>query len=624
MLWCFAVLGAWATTLAVFPLDGGGDVAAWDGLGTALSGMLTTDLSDVEGVRLVERTRIDAVLGEIDLGERGFVVSEGAARLGKGLGADFLVVGGFAVIGGTFAMDARLVDAATGEVRGATRAEGAQAEWVAVEKSLVAGLLDELDIALADDARSRMVRQAPTQDLSALAAYGRGEALAAEGRLEDARRAFEAALAFDPSFAMARTAMSRLGAALDAERRRRIGEASDARARRIAAALAAIPDERLRDAAFRDRPDDVARFAVRLYALHLAELDCDAYAEMRHYLARRDWAVEYPKGGYADLRRRADLAAVEAGLVEAGDAAAQRDLSFQLAVGPVTQMGSLSRFVALYPTPVLEVPRSVDLLHSGLRCHGPVAFVDELEALRVEATQRGLDRVPYGPDAPLTLGERLEIAAIELRSRNSGLSDGDAARMVALLEAQTDPDTRYQVEVAGRAVTSAARSHDLGVLRWVGLEPPTVQGAVLALSEGDRAWFDVERPGCAEAVSGLQAPAAHWVTAVAGAPDAQRESRWAWHAPVVRALADLGCVRGFSARFDTPPAAVAWVLTAEERVRPDADPSCLSRKGWRPSVGSPDDLTWSDGLRALVDYYPLVSGGCVADPVADPRAGTPR
>ena len=70
-----------------------------------LAQILTSDLSSVQGIRLVERTRLEEVLGELKLGQnphgpQGYLLDpKSAARVGKLLGAQYMVMGGYFDLG---------------------------------------------------------------------------------------------------------------------------------------------------------------------------------------------------------------------------------------------------------------------------------------------------------------------------------------------------------------------------------------------------------------------------------------------------------------------------------------------------------------------------------------------
>ncbi|HEY6844426.1 MAG TPA: CsgG/HfaB family protein [Thermoanaerobaculia bacterium] len=115
--------------------------AGWwyGGAGRDLSAMLTNELASTDKFRVVERSKLDAVLAEQDLGSSGRVSGKTAAKVGKLTGAQYLVTGtvsayeentsggggglnfhGFSVGGhkqdAYIAIDLRVVDTTTGEV----------------------------------------------------------------------------------------------------------------------------------------------------------------------------------------------------------------------------------------------------------------------------------------------------------------------------------------------------------------------------------------------------------------------------------------------------------------------------------------------------------------------------
>lgn len=144
--------GAWAEqkSLAVMKFTttagGGGSYwynASWD-LGEGMAEMLATALVETGKFRVLERQQIHDVLGEQDLGASGRVDAATAAKIGKVLGARYLIYGtvnefeyskggegGAVRIGGIrlgasearahIGMDVRIVDAVTSEILFSTR-----------------------------------------------------------------------------------------------------------------------------------------------------------------------------------------------------------------------------------------------------------------------------------------------------------------------------------------------------------------------------------------------------------------------------------------------------------------------------------------------------------------------
>jgi curli biogenesis system outer membrane secretion channel CsgG len=116
-------------------------------VGRELGGMLANELTSTGAFKVVERQRLDSVLGEQDLGASGRVNPATAAKMGKVTGAQYLITGKVAAyeentkgtggglsfkgisLGGKsqqayLAIDLRVVNATTGEVEYVRTIEG--------------------------------------------------------------------------------------------------------------------------------------------------------------------------------------------------------------------------------------------------------------------------------------------------------------------------------------------------------------------------------------------------------------------------------------------------------------------------------------------------------------------
>lgn len=148
--WLVASLGlilstaAWAGDgLAVLYFDNQGNPPL-EPLKVGLAQMLITDLREIPGVDVVERSRIQEVLDEIELGHSGKVDEVTAARIGKLVGARWMVMGGFFELGGTLRIDARLVEVETGKIVFASGVNDASHQFMGLEKRLALDLRDAL------------------------------------------------------------------------------------------------------------------------------------------------------------------------------------------------------------------------------------------------------------------------------------------------------------------------------------------------------------------------------------------------------------------------------------------------------------------------------------------------
>src|SRR2546428_6291567 len=105
--------------IAVFPFDNGGsygqDKDNFDALQKGIAGLMISDLAANPAARVVEREELQKLLDEQNLGTAGRVDPQTAAKIGKLVGARYVVTGVFIDFYGDFRLDARLLKAATGE-----------------------------------------------------------------------------------------------------------------------------------------------------------------------------------------------------------------------------------------------------------------------------------------------------------------------------------------------------------------------------------------------------------------------------------------------------------------------------------------------------------------------------
>lgn len=148
----FGAATAWAAgdrpVLAVTEFDNQSGAGWWrGGVGWELAGMLTNELAATGKFRMVERSQLQAVLEEQNLAASGRVQGGTGAKIGKLVGADYLVTGTVTAyeentkgtggglsfkgisLGGKserayLAVDLRVIDATTGEIAYVRTIEG--------------------------------------------------------------------------------------------------------------------------------------------------------------------------------------------------------------------------------------------------------------------------------------------------------------------------------------------------------------------------------------------------------------------------------------------------------------------------------------------------------------------
>jgi curli biogenesis system outer membrane secretion channel CsgG len=105
-----------------------GAVAVWDlenlspveqtptDLGELLSAQVTDTLSESAGFTVVERQRLLLVLQELNIGSSDIADASTRLRVGKIVGAKFMVFGSYFVMGGVMRLDLRMVEVETGKI----------------------------------------------------------------------------------------------------------------------------------------------------------------------------------------------------------------------------------------------------------------------------------------------------------------------------------------------------------------------------------------------------------------------------------------------------------------------------------------------------------------------------
>jgi curli biogenesis system outer membrane secretion channel CsgG len=159
LIWAVAVAAGMVASSAVVAKNNGPSVAVIEfknesgagwwrgGVGWELSGMLSNELSGLGSFRVLERSKIEAVLSEQNMGASGRVAGGTAAKIGKITGAQYLIAGtvtsyeedtastgggvsfkGISLGGKSskayIAVDVRVINATTGEIDYSRTVEG--------------------------------------------------------------------------------------------------------------------------------------------------------------------------------------------------------------------------------------------------------------------------------------------------------------------------------------------------------------------------------------------------------------------------------------------------------------------------------------------------------------------
>lgn len=191
------------TTVAVMPFSFTGPDSTLKPLERGFAELVTTDLSRVKALTVVDRSRLQAILDEIKLQQTASMDSTTMVRAGKLIQAGTLVQGSILQTGDRLRADAALVSVATSQVGAAPTDEEAMARLFDIEKTIALKLIDALAPGQMTVAERNAIEQRPTKSLQAFLAYSQGLQYEDQGRFDDASRAYGNAARIDPGFGAA-------------------------------------------------------------------------------------------------------------------------------------------------------------------------------------------------------------------------------------------------------------------------------------------------------------------------------------------------------------------------------------------------------------------------------------
>lgn len=131
-------------TLAILYFDNQGNPEL-EPLKVGLAQMLITDLRGTPGVTVIERAHLQDLLDELEMGHSGVTDPETAAKLGKLLGAEWMLLGSYFELLGTLRIDARLVKVETGEIQHAHGVNDTSRAFMDMEKSIAGSFRSHLE-----------------------------------------------------------------------------------------------------------------------------------------------------------------------------------------------------------------------------------------------------------------------------------------------------------------------------------------------------------------------------------------------------------------------------------------------------------------------------------------------
>jgi TolB-like protein len=169
--------------VAVLYFDNYTGKSDYDPLGKGIASMMISDLSPVKEIRLLERDRMQDLLKEIDLQHTKYFDSTTSVKVGKMVGAEYVVVGAFAAVEPQMRIDTRVVRVSTGEIVKTAQVTGDQNKFFDLEQALANKLIDGLGIVLDPEEAQKVAEKQQADRIDALSTMTNfSQALAAYDR----------------------------------------------------------------------------------------------------------------------------------------------------------------------------------------------------------------------------------------------------------------------------------------------------------------------------------------------------------------------------------------------------------------------------------------------------------
>lgn len=179
-----------AKRIAIIYFDNSSGEASMEKLKKGLADMLITDLSNVNMLDIVERDKLEAILKEQKLNNSKEFDPKTASKIGKLLGAEVILTGGYFEMMGSMRIDARFIDVETGKILKSDGVDGQTSSFFKIQKQLSWKIIKSLDTKITDEEKKEFESKENSETLSMddLNEYSKALDLFDQGNKADAKK----------------------------------------------------------------------------------------------------------------------------------------------------------------------------------------------------------------------------------------------------------------------------------------------------------------------------------------------------------------------------------------------------------------------------------------------------
>lgn len=201
-----------AKRLAIIYFDNSGGDPSMDKLKKGLADMLISDLSNVNMLDIVERDKLEAILKEQKLSNTKEFDPSTSAKIGKLLGAEIILTGGYFEMMESIRIDARFIDVETGKILKSDGVDGNVSSFFKLQKQLSWKILKNMDTKISEEEKINLENIEKSKPLSFddMKEYSRALDLFDSNKKEDAKKIAEKIVSKYPSFAPGIQLMNKL------------------------------------------------------------------------------------------------------------------------------------------------------------------------------------------------------------------------------------------------------------------------------------------------------------------------------------------------------------------------------------------------------------------------------
>ena len=182
----------------------------YNALSKGLAEIMITELSQVQSIYIVERRKLQSLLDELKLSQAGFIEAKNSIQVGKMLGAQHLVFGGFIVtLDDKIRIDVRIVNVESGVTVKADQVTGNTKQILSLIGKLGKKIVKDLDVHITDQ-EDQLLGNNQKIDLEAILHFSQALEYEDSGNLKLAYENYQKAIQIEPDFLEAQKNLDRL------------------------------------------------------------------------------------------------------------------------------------------------------------------------------------------------------------------------------------------------------------------------------------------------------------------------------------------------------------------------------------------------------------------------------